>query len=394
MRVLTVHNYPGDFATGGEGNVFRDEANLLRQQGHAVLELAYTNAAFMNSGTLRKAKAFVDAPWSSYGYRLAIDAIRSFKPDVMHVHNFFFVLSPSVFRAAKDSGVATVATLHNYRLVAPCSQLLLNGRVCERCVGKNPWRLLFYQCYRSSFLANLLRYRVYYLGQKWHGWVDDIDVFISLTEFAKYLYVRSGLPKERIHVKPNSIADPIDKGQLAPVGSAAVYVGRISREKGILTLLRAWEKLRYPLHIVGDGPLMPEVRQSLPPSVKLLGELPHDKAMKVMKKAAFVVFPSLCYEGFGLTLIEAMATGRAVVASDLGARSEIVKSGVTGWLYPATDYEALRQKVQWLIDNPVNCAEMGIKARKLYLEQYTMAHTYNRLMQIYDEAVNRSTNTR
>ena len=360
MRILTVHNYPGHYAFGGEGQVFEDEARLLKDHGHEVAQVRCTNSEFMEAGLLTRIRAFRDAPWSQYGYRLVRDRIAEFGPDIMHVHNFFFILSPAVFRAAKDAGVPTVATLHNYRLLSPCSQLLRRGRICEMCVGGNPWRIMLYRCYRKSFLANFLRYRVYYLGRRKYGWSNDIDSFIALTEFAKQKFITGGLPRERIYVKPNCMDDPLDgRDDRAALGRGGVFVGRLSPEKGLATLMRAWSKIDYPLRIVGDGPQRDSVMRAAPDSVEFLGSQPRDAVMQALRDSAFVVMPSEWYEGFPLSVLEAMATGRAVVTTDLGARREMVRDGETGLLFRAGDAQDLQEKVQRLIAEPTLCAEMG-----------------------------------
>ena len=239
MRVLLVHNYTGKYAKGGEGNVFEDEADLLRAHGHDVRQYKCTNAEIMEGSLLQKLRAFINAPWSQYGYRVIREQIEEFKPDIIHIHNFFFILSPSVFRAAKDAGVPVVVTLHNYRFICPCSQLLRNGRICELCINKNPWRIMLYRCYRNSFWASLFRYLVYYLSKKKYGWLDDIDGFIALTEFAKHKYVQAGLPGERIYVKPNFIADPLSNNSFSENQKEyGLFAGRISPEKGLDNLLQ------------------------------------------------------------------------------------------------------------------------------------------------------------
>ena len=388
MKILTVHNYP-DFACGGEGRVFQEEATLLSQHGHEVKAYECTNGELMKGGWKEKVKAFIDAPWSPDGYRVIRDEIRSFRPDIMHVHNFFFTLSPSIFSAAKDEGVTTVTTLHNYRLVAPCSQLLRNDHVCEKCVGKNPWRIMFYRCYRSEFMANWLRYRVYYSGKKKYDWLKNIDAFIALTDFAKKLFIRSGVPQERIHVKGNSISDPYNgSGTSGSIESAvgAIYVGRISQEKGLLTLMDAWSDIDFPLSIVGDGPLMKEVRRVAPSSVRFLGEQSNKEALRLMGNASLVLFPSLGYEGFPILLLETMALGRPVIASNLGPRGEIVKDGETGLLFEPGDAKSLAEKIRWLLTHPEEMKRMGGKARQLFLEKFTMESNYSQLLQIYQKA--------
>jgi len=387
VRVLIIHNYPGDYAAGGEGNVFEDEARLLREHGHGVRQFKCTNAEIMQAGPFKKIKAFIDAPWSKLGYQIILEEIEKIKPDIMHVHNFFFILSPSIFRAAKDAGVPTVATLHNYRLISPCSQLMRKGKVCEICLNKNPWRIMLYRCYRKSFLANLLRYRIYYSGKKKHGWIDDIDAFIALTKFGKEKYIEGGLPANRIHVKPNFMADPLNGRQVPQCGCGAIFVGRLSIEKGVGTLLKAWQDIDYPLTIVGDGPLRQQLEKSAPDNVRFVGFKSHQEVLALIVNSAFMIFPSECYEGFPLSLLEAMAIGKSVIASDLGPRREIVEDGVNGLLFEAGNIKELKNKIEFAIENTSLMQEMGQKARELYLKLYTPERNYKQLMSIYDKVL-------
>jgi glycosyltransferase involved in cell wall biosynthesis len=389
MRILTVHNYPGDYASGGEGNVFEAETCLLRAHGHEVKQFQCTNAEFMQAGLFRRAKAFIDAPWSSYGYKKIQKAIREFQPDLIHVHNFFFVLSPSIFRAAKDMGVPTVVTLHNFRFISPCSQLLRNGQICELCLNKNPWRIMWYRCYRESFLDNLLRYRIYYSSKKKYGWLQDIDAFISLTDFGKKKYIEGGLPQSRIYIKPNFIDDPgykvFESGNNKKYG--ALFVGRISPEKGIATLLKAWRGIDYPLRIVGDGPQMEQLQFFRSNNCRFEGFKKHTDAIQMMKEASFLIFPSESYEGFPLTILEAMASGTPVLATDLGPRKDIVVDGKTGLLFRTGDFNDLREKAEWFIAHPELCDVMGKNAREEFLAKYTAEKNYPLLMNIYYRAI-------
>lgn len=393
MRILTLHNYTGNYAFGGEGKVFEDETRLLRDHGHEVCQYKCTNSEIMEAKLHKKIKAFINAPWSKSSYRTNQETIEKFKPDIMHVHNFFFILSPSIFRAAKDAGIPTVVTLHNFRFISPCSQLLRNGQICEICLNKNPWRIMLYRCYRKSFMANLFRYRIYYWGKKKYRWINDIDSFIALTEFGREKYIEGGLPAEKIYVKPNFIDDPITGGKNAPNGHGAIFVGRISKEKGLKTLMQAWLNVDYPLTVVGDGPQMAEIKSIAPKNVLFVGEKSNEEVMRAIQEASFMVFPSELYEGFPLTILEAMAAGRAVIASDLGPRGEMVHDKKTGLLFRAGDPDDLGEKAKYLADHPLHCTEMGRAARQEYLEKYTEKINYRMLIEIYEQTIKRTANS-
>jgi len=387
MRILLVHNYTEGFATGGEGRVFEDEAQILEQNGHDVYKLFCSNSEATEANLFGKAKAFWYAPWSPDGYARVNRAIREHKPDIVHIHNFFLVLSPSIFQAAKDNDVPVVVTLHNYRLVSPCSLLLRNGEICELCVGRNPWRILMYRCYRNNFLYSLLRYRFYYQSQKRYNWLSGIDRFIALTDFGKQMYVRGKLPAHKIRVKSNSIKDPLHGENPTKPGHGALFIGTITPEKGVCHLVDAWRKIDYPLDFFGDGSLRKKLENIASERMTFHGVVSRDEISEKLKQCAFLVMPSICFEGLPLVLLEAMAAGRPAVASRLGAMAHVVEDGVTGLLFEPGNTVDMREKINMMISNPSLCEQYGAAARRRYLDLYTPEITYRNLMKIYTEVL-------
>lgn len=390
MRILTIHNHYGHYATGGEANVFEAEAELLERHGHKVRKYTRTNSEVIDGGFLKKIKAYWEAPWSEKEYDNISEEIRLFRPDLMHVHNFFLIISPSIFRAAKDAGVPTVTTLHNYRFLSPCSQLIRNGKICELCLNKNPWRIMLYRCYRNGFWTSLLRYRVYYSSKNKYHWPDDIDAFIALTQFGKDKFIEGGLPAERIYIKPNFIPDFPEHHVDYSRKHGALFVGRLSKEKGLNTLMNAWEKIDYPLNILGDGSCREQNQAIAPKNISFLGTVDNRKVLKYMERAKFLVFPSEWYEGFPCTLIESFSTGLPVIASNLGAMAEIIDNGRTGLLFEPGNVEDLRTKVQKLIENDQLAKQLGLAGRHEYLEKYTSERNYKMLMDIYNQVTEKS----
>lgn len=389
MRILEVHNHYGDRAVGGEAAVMYAEATLLRDHGHDVCLYERCNGEIHKRSTVRKVKAFIQVGWSDEGYSAIADAIRSFKPDIMHVHNYKYLLSPSIFSAAKDLGVATVLTLHNYRLACPAGQFLRNGRVCERCLDGFPYRMLWHRCSFANPLANLCQFYLYWTTKRRELLMHWVDAYIALSVFAKEKFLAAGLPEDRLFVKPHFTAcgaSPVRRDDRA-VG--AIFVGRLSPEKGVDSLIKAWHRLDIPLRIVGDGPLSAVLRERAGPHVEFAGLLPHEDVLKQISRASFLVFPSIWYETFGLTLLEAMASGRPVLASDLGGRREIVREGETGLLFEAGNPEDLRRKALWLIEHPAECERMGQRAREVCRDMYTPEVNYRQLMGIYEAAISR-----
>ena len=388
MRILIVHNHYGNFATDGEGQVAQAEFDLLRSRGHIVSRYAATNAEFENLSLAGKCQSLWQAGWSETGYERIRIAIEAFRPDLMHVHNYWFRLTPSVFAAAKERGVATVLTLHNYRLACPAALFLRNGKPCELCLDGKASRILIHRCYPGgSWLKSVVAYRLYRETRQRRFLASLVDAYIALTEFGRQKAVAGGVPSDTLHVKPNFMIDPLDGGAPTTPKEGAIYVGRLAPGKGVMTLLAAWRNIDYPLTVVGDGPLMPEARKAAGSGVRLLGHRSRDEALRLIEQSAFLVFPSEWYEGFPLTLLESMAVGRAAVASDVGPRGEMVTDGQTGLLYRNGDVKDLVSKVQRLISDRNLRAVMGASARDRYLKRYSPATNYEMLVRIYAAAL-------
>jgi glycosyltransferase involved in cell wall biosynthesis len=391
MRILLVHNHYGDFSTEGEAQVAGAEVELLRSHGHTVSKYSATNAELDQFTFVGKCLSLSKVGWSRVGYERIRAAIDAFRPDLMHVHNYWHRLTPSIFAAAKERGVATVLTLHNYRLVCPAGTFLRKGKPCELCMDGKAWRILIHNCYPGgSWLKSVVAYRQYQETRKRQFLAPLVDAYIALTEFGRQKAVAGGLPPEKLYVKPNFMPDPLNGGAPTMPKEGAIYVGRLSSEKGVLGLLEAWRHIDYPLTIVGVGPQMAAARRAGGSQVKFLGNHPHDDVLRLIEQSAFLVFPSEWYEGFPLTLLESMAVGRAVVASDLGPRREMVRDGQTGLLYRSRDLPDLTSKVRRLISDRNLCATMGAAAREIYLAKYTPATNYQTLIQIYEEVLDRN----
>lgn len=391
MRILIVHNHYGNFATEGEAQVAEAEVELLRSHGHIVSKYAATNAEIEELSLAGKCRSLMQVGWSKRGYERIGAAIDAFRPDLMHVHNYWFLLTPSIFAAAKERGVATVLTLHNYRLACPAATFLRKGKPCELCLDGKASRILIHRCYPGgSWLKSLLAYRLYQQTRKRQLLAPLVDAYIALTDFGRQKAQAGGLPSGKLYVKPNFMVDPLNGGTPTTPKEGAIYIGRLSPEKGVLGLLQAWHDIDYPLTVVGDGPQMAEARRAGRSQVKFLGNRSHDDVLRLIEQSAFLVFPSEWYEGFPLTLLESMAVGRAAVASDLGPRREMVTDGQTGLLYRSRDIQDLRSKVRRLISDRNLRATMGAAARRVYLAKYTPATNYEMLIRIYEEAVDRN----
>lgn len=367
---------------------FRSESDLLRGNGHDLLTYTVHNDAIAAMSGIKAAKLAI---WNSDCHAELSQLLEAEKPDVVHFHNTFPLMSPAVFWAAKAHGCAVVKSLHNYRLMCPVGTFYRNGRACEDCAGRLwPWPGVVHGCYRNSRPASAAVATMMSTHRVLRSWSEKIDKFIVLSEFARRKFIEHGLPAEKIELKPNFL-DP-DPGPGEPGRGYAVFVGRLSPEKGIETLLEAWQRLarKMTLRIMGDGPLSPlvEAASSRSEMIEYLGYKPWADVMDVIAGADFLIMPSVCYESFGLAIIEAFAKSKPVIASRLGTMIEFVKDDYTGLHFEVGDPDDLATKVAWAIEHPAEMEIMGRNARAVYLERYGAERNYRRLMEIYEAAVN------
>jgi glycosyltransferase involved in cell wall biosynthesis len=383
MKLLSLHTYYQ--LSGGEDSVYEAEMSLLRNRGHAVLPLTFHNKDLASFPPWRQARLTL---WNQEAYRRMRQAIRDYKPDLLHAHNTFPLASPAVIRAAKAEGIPVVMTLHNYRLLCVNALFFRRGRVCEDCLGRLPWRGVLHGCYRDSRPASAVVAAMLTLHRALGTW-NLVDRFIALTEFARGKFLEAGLPPEKVVVKPNFVHP--DPGPGEGRGGYALFVGRLSPEKGVFTLLEAWKRLggSIALKIVGDGPLMPAVSRLARevPGVELLGRKAPEEVYALMGEASFLVFPSECYEGFPKVLAEAFAKGLPVLASALGSQGSIVDHGRTGLHFRPGDPEDLATQVEWLLSHPAELSRMRKEARAEYEAKYTAERNYQMLMNIYERAI-------
>jgi glycosyltransferase involved in cell wall biosynthesis len=369
------------------------EKALLEANDHQVALVEISNDQI--ASVLDKANAAVRAIYSPASKQQVSAEIAHFRPDVVHVHNFFPLLSPSVYDACRDAGVPVVQTVHNYRLGCLNAILLRNGKVCEDCLGKRmPWPGIVHGCYRGSraqSAATAAMLAVHWLRGTWQ---ERVDAYIVLTNFQKEKMVQAGLPREKIYVKPNYISEPEQCGESKIFGDYALFVGRLSPEKSITTLIEAYKHndLRIPLKIVGDGPLHESLQADvqaagLESAIKFLGRQDKSAVLSLMHNARFLVFPSIWYETFGLTMVEAFACGLPVLASRLGSMAEIVEDGVTGLHFEAGNSAHLADKMQWANEHPEEMICMGKNARRAYEAHYTPEMNYQQLTAIYQQVI-------
>jgi len=389
MRVLLIHNSYQQ--PGGEDAVVAAEAALLVERGHHVVTYTRSNDELTGRGLFSGAAAGIETTWSSRSYRRIWRLLENEKPDVAHFHNTFPLISPAAYYACARAGVPVVQTLHNYRLLCPAASFLREGQVCESCLGRAvSWPGVVHACYRGSRAASAATATMLAVHRALGTWNKKVDLYIALSEFARAKFIEGGLPAEKIIVKPNFVAET--KGKKAEPGDYALFVGRLSEEKGPQLLPAAWRSLRTlpTLLILGDGPLLEslsrETNDGSVPQVQMLGRRPPDDVRSLMRGARFLVFPSTWFEGFPITIAEAFACSLPAIASRLGAMAEIVQDGVTGLHFEPGNAADLAAKVEWAWEHPAEMAAMGRAARAEYEAKYTPERNYEMLMQIYERA--------
>jgi len=383
-RILFVHNVYQH--AGGEDSVLDAEISLFRKNGHQVELFHVKNDSIL--GLFDKVKVVINLNYKKASKIKLKNKLIEFNPHVVHVHNFFPLLTPSIYDACLEVGVPVVQTLHNYRTMCPGALLMRDGKICELCLKGNAYQSVLHGCYRNSIVGTFAVARMVESHRRRGTWKTKVNRFIALTEFARNKFIDAGFPEEKIKVKPNFSGDSCaNTNYINLKRNGALFVGRLSQEKGLGTLIEAWSDLDIPLKVAGTGPLENELNNSKSNAVIALGMLEQDFVQKEMRKSAFLVMPSEWYEGFPMVLVEAFSQGLPVVASRLGGMAEIVEDGVTGLHFEAGNAKDLAEKVQWMHDHPEECKEMGLNARKVFEEKYTAEKNYELLMNIYQEAI-------
>lgn len=386
MRILVLHNRYRQ--AGGEDAAVWQEISLLTRAGHNVKVLQEDNDTIETPAeAVRTAIRCVYSKWS---YGAVVSAIRAFRPNLAHVHNFFPRLSPAVHFACHAQNIPVVQTLHNFRLACPGALFFRDGQVCEECLGlKIAWPAVQHGCYRNSRLATAAVTNMLATHRALGTWIKKVSVFVALTEFARKKFALAGLPASRIAVKPNFVVDDASAGTGS--GGYALFVGRLSPEKGIETLLRAWSLLsaKRPLVIIGEGPMAGRVKQAAEQisGIEWLGVREHSDVCEKMRKATFLILPSACYEGFPIVAAEAFSAGTPIVASNLGSMAEIVTHGETGRVFNPGDAADLARQITEAFDHPDELAAMRTNVRREYELKYTPARNYAALMHIYNRAM-------
>ena len=391
MKILMVHNFHRKGSASGDDQVYENEAALLAAHGHEVVRYTVSNDAFDHAGIFRKILFTAGMLWSFRHYREVKRLIGEERPDLVHIHTFFPLLSPSVLYAARRAGCRVAATLHDTRFVCPCATSLRGGMLCNACGDGHYLRMCRYRCFKGARIQSLIVAMVFGYHRIRKSFYRQIDRYICLNDSQISLLREIGFEERKLIKKYNYVPDSAAETNIPDLGGIpkryVVYYGRIGEEKGIGLLMKMWEKLPdIPLVVMGGGPMEKELSEwaDLNGQVYYLGYVRHEECLSIVKNGEFVVFPSIWYEGCSMVEIEAESLGISLVATDLGFSSEAIEEGVNGCKVPLGDVDGFVEKIRQLWDNPDLCREMGRNARRDYEAKYKPEENYRQLMAVYD----------
>jgi glycosyltransferase involved in cell wall biosynthesis len=383
MKILFAHNFYQQ--AGGEDEAVRSEITMMGKKGHQVKLFSVHNEQIHDF--FSKIQSAVNISYSLESKKKIKQTLGEFEPDIVHVHNFFPLITPSVYDACLESYIPCIQTLHNYRTICPGALLLRKGKICEKCIRISPYCAVMHQCYKNSIIGSLAVAKMVSLYIK--TWPEKVNQLICLTDFSKKKFIQSGFPSKKMITKPNFVEDPLksEKYSHHNRNGKALFVGRLSPEKGVEILIKAWGNIHHPLEIAGTGPLFSKLKESAPDNISFLGQLSKEEVIHKMMESSFLIMPSICYEGFPLVIVEAFACGLPVVASRLGSMEEIIQDGITGMHFKAGDADDLAEKVNAMFASPERLNQMDINARHEYEAKYTPEKNYELLMGIYNKVI-------
>jgi glycosyltransferase involved in cell wall biosynthesis len=390
MRVLVVHNRYASAQPSGENKVVDQEVALLRAAGHEVALFERRSDTIAAMSLPGKAAVPLLVPWNPAVRKELAARLRAERPDIVHIHNVFPLLSPAVLAACADAGVPAVATLHNYTQVCPPGTLQRDGKPCTQCVGATPLPAVRHGCYRGSRLATVPL--AVSLAANRRRWWTGVERFLCISASQRAVLAAAGMPAERLAVKHNFVPDPEIRRE--GDGEHLLFLGRLAEAKGVRLLMAAWDEIAalggvgVPLVIAGTGPLEREVTAWAQgrDDVRYAGLLDTQECRKAVARSVAVVAPSTWLEAFGLVAVEAMAAGVPVVAAGHGAFVELVEDSVTGLLHTPGDPASLASCMRRIAASDRN-KEMGQAARRRYEQGFSPAVGLERLLEEYRTAI-------
>lgn len=403
MKILLVNKL--FYEKGGAESVFFNTAKLLEEKGHRVSffsmkdarnfpteygEYFVSNVDYDRRDLINAFKVAPKVLFSLEAAKKMERLIRDERPEIAHLHNIYHQLSPSILYPLKKRGIPVVMSLHDYKMTCGSYLLFFNGSLCEACAGGRYYNCLAASCLKGSCLKSGLAMLEMYLHHRILRVYDKVNMFISPSVFLKDKLETMGFTG-RIKV----LRHFVDAGSFEPSyesdGKTFVYFGRLSAEKGLISLLDAFSRLSgVTLKIIGDGPIGDSLKKKAIDeritNVRFLGHMDRIALFEELKRAMAIILPSECYETFGLSIAEGYALGKPVIASRVGALPEIVQDGVTGWLFQPGNVEDLCSKIALIVHDRSKAAEMGREARRFAENDFNKERYYESLMRIYEEA--------
>lgn len=390
MKILAIHNFHRNGSASGDDQVFKNETLLLEKHGHEVIRYTVSNDEFDNSSFFGKILATFGMLWSFKHYRKVDKLCKTYKPDIVHVHTFFPLLSPSILYAAKKNGCKVVATLHDTRFICPCATSLRENLICNKCGDGHYLRMFKYSCFKGSKIQSLIVALIFTYHRKRRTFYKQIDKYICLNDDQINLLKNIGYESNKIIKKYNFVISSSVDIKFGQIGSLpqryVVFYGRIGEEKGIKVLMKIWELLpNIPLVVMGGGPLESEFKSwaEKKKNIYFLGYTQHEKCLAIVKNSEFVVFPSIWYEGCSMVVLETESLGKGLIVSDLGFSKEAIENGVNGYKIPMGDIDKFANKIRELWKDPQKCLEIGELAEKDYKKKYLEEENYLQLLHIY-----------
>ncbi|HHT9109543.1 MAG TPA: glycosyltransferase family 4 protein [Candidatus Brocadiaceae bacterium] len=407
MKILQVNNY--HYLRGGSERVYFETSKLLEENGHTVIHFSVKDTdsfdspfkgyfvdpvTYFKSGLLNKTKNVFKFIYSRDAKNKFEELIKNEKPDIVHLHIFYGRLTSSILPVLKKYSIPAVMTVHEYKMLCPVYNFLNNeGKICEKCANSCYYHCVIHKCNKGDLFYSSVSALESYIRDKCFPYEKYIGRFIMVSKFVltKHLQYRPQIQNKAIQVS-NFVNVEEYTPNYSP-GNYYLYVGRISKEKGILTLLKAWKHLaNIALKIVGDGDYKDQIiryiKENNINNVELVGYLTGKQLFEIVRNSKYMIAPSECFETFGLNIIEGFACGKPSIASKIGAIPELVQDGINGFLFESGNVDSLVKTIKLAEDTPgEKYLEMAISARNLVENNFNKEIYYKRLMGVYQEAI-------
>ena len=388
MRILQVHNFYR--IPGGECSVVHAEQRLLTEHGNTVDQFFCNSGSIDNSRLRDKFGLFLGITYNKRIFKEITAIVEATRPDIAHVHNVFPMMSPSVYDALKRSGVPVVQTLHNYRFLCPNGQFFVDDKVCEDCQKKGYMSAVRKQCVRGSRIMSAMYALA--ISRSWKSGIfpNAIDRFIALNKFVANKMVSGGVPRQKIAICGNYIESTATS--VADKRGYILYLGRLSREKGVETLIRSISLIDgVVLKVAGSGPdekrLIDKAFELCGARVEFLGHINGTEKQRVISEALCTVVPSEWYENFPLSIVESMSLGTPVIASNIGGLPDMINHGINGMLFDAGNHIDLANCIRLLHENSEIASKMADESINAAISKFGPEEHYHQLMAIYHDAV-------